>query len=157
MLKGIDVNAEVNLSTIKDDEENNQSEDDDDEVENKSKINNNTNNNKNNDISDDDSIDELERRVNNFGNNNNESADESDAASSNGDADSELDSMKMVEIGKDKHESVLETKFDAEDHEIEETHTNRDNSSQKNKKFDPDLKDDDAGLQLMNDTKKMKQ
>lgn len=95
--------------------------------------------------------------MNNFGNNNNESADESDAASSNGDADSELDSMKMVEIGKDKHESVLETKFDAEDHEIEETHTNRDNTSLKNKKYDPDLKDDDAGLQLMNDTKKMKQ
>jgi len=98
--------------------------------------------------------------VNNYGNdnnNNNESGDESDAASSIGDADSELDSMKMVEIGKDKHESVLETKFDAEDHEIEETHTNRDNLSLKNKKYDPDLKDDDAGLQLMNDTKKMKQ
>jgi len=95
--------------------------------------------------------------VNNYGNNNNESADESDAASSNGDADSELDSMKMVEIGKDKHESVLETKFDAEDHEIEDVKTNRDNLSLKNKKYDPDLKDDDAGLQLMNDTKKMKQ
>jgi len=41
--------------------------------------------------------------------------------------------MKMVEIGKDKYDkgAVLEAKFDAEDHEIEETDSKRERKYKK--------------------------